>query len=138
MKYSVHKRNDGFGVEDEIGMRVCVCQFEVEATRIAAALELDGHREEIERLRSENARLSAAAGERWIPVSERLPENISGKRFSEKVLALVSDGDSGGERDIIICRRALNYWECQTAIAAGITHWQPLPEPPKESEVTNE
>ena len=56
---------------------------------------------------------------KWIPVSERLPDWRDGK-----VLVSTKYGFS-------ICERTVNgRWKGQHA--NWITHWMPLPEPPKE------
>jgi hypothetical protein len=58
-------------------------------------------------------------GSKWIPVSERLPDWRDGK-----VLVFTKYGFS-------ICERTVNgRWKGQHA--NWITHWMPLPEPPKE------
>ena len=52
---------------------------------------------------------------RWIPVSERLPDDCY-----EPVLTIDGDGD-------MCTRRRHKYsWAIR-----GVTHWMPLPEPPK-------
>lgn len=57
--------------------------------------------------------------QRWIPVTERLPDWRDGK-----VLVSTKYGFS-------ICERTVNgRWKGQHA--NWITHWMPLPEPPKE------
>jgi hypothetical protein len=64
--------------------------------------------------------------QRWIPVTERLPESL------DFVVALTTGGDR------IIAKRDKYGWlryggyECERL--RPITHWMPLPEPPKEVE----
>ena len=64
--------------------------------------------------------------DRWIPVTERLPESL------DFVVALTTGGDR------IIAKRDKYGWlryggyECERL--RPITHWMPLPEPPKEVE----
>ena len=71
--------------------------------------------------------------QQWIPVSERLPELIpcnAGTAYSEAVIVWTN-----GRKAMIavwdgidfLC--AADYWE---AWGENITHWMPLPEPPKE------
>lgn len=71
----------------------------------------------------------------WIPVAERLPDLIpcnAGTAYSEamivwtdgrKAMMAVWDG-----KDFICPRYYWDAWE------ENITHWMPLPEPPKEGE----
>ena len=49
--------------------------------------------------------------QKWIPVTERLPE-----KYGEHILVCYKDG-----------------WVCDqyTPVDDGVTHWMPLPEPPK-------
>ena len=80
-----------------------------------ARLDCPQHDSELERLRARLAELEAA--NRWIPVTERLPED------NRDVLALY-DGD------IIIAWFSKNCWK-RDAIEfyeriKGITHWRPL------------
>ena len=72
-------------------------------------------------------KVRAMEGPRWIPVTERLPFAESGN-VSEKVL--VTDG-----QDIAIAEW-FNFEMCEPFWSytgmGDITHWMPLPEPPKE------
>lgn len=67
----------------------------------------------------------------WIPVTERLPES--------GVCVLVTDGLEVGEgwiTEIINTKGHFSRWCCPTADIdvdrRPITHWMPLPQPPKE------
>lgn len=63
--------------------------------------------------------------ERWIPVSERLPENGS------DILVYCDDGE---ESRIVACNYDNGVWfDCvfnTVMVFKHITHWMPLPEPP--------
>ena len=60
------------------------------------------------------------AVQRWIPVTERLPEN------SNAVLCITRKGNPFvGRYD-----HKWNHWAVSGSVT--ITHWMPLPEPPKE------
>ena len=64
-------------------------------------------------------------GHKWIPVTERLPENDS------DVLAYLRIGDEGR---IYPANYASGMWfDCifNTPATESTTHWMPLPEPPK-------
>ena len=62
--------------------------------------------------------------ERWIPVTERLPENDEFV-FIAKAEAWVSKGLYVTER---------KRWELLSHDVVEVTHWRPLPAPPKEGE----
>lgn len=73
----------------------------------------------------------------WIPVTERLPEIDEKHHCSKDVLAYLKGGG--------MCFTALEenifgqaWFECERHPAIEeemiVTHWMPLPEPPKESE----
>ena len=76
------------------------------------------------------------AAQQWIPVSERLPEK-------ENTRYLVMVGEPYGKYswpDVAVFmpvkrRKKAWKWYMEPAginpIVAGITHWMPLPEPPK-------
>jgi hypothetical protein len=57
----------------------------------------------------------------WISVSERMPEALS--------WVLVADADA----DVWMAQRMPGYWAeaISTEALVDVTHWMPLPEPPK-------
>lgn len=57
---------------------------------------------------------------RWIPVTERLPE---------KNTAVIAVTDNG---IVFQCLYAYDGWDLWEGNEVHITHWMPLPEPPKE------
>ncbi len=72
-------------------------------------------------------------GNKWISVKDRLPE------YDRKVLVTdvrdgyisISELKAGG-------KGLKDYWECEDGMrlpVSEITHWMPLPEPPKEDAV---
>lgn len=72
---------------------------------------------------------------RWIPVTERLPELIpcnAGTAYSEAVIVW-TDGRKAmiAVWDGVDFLCAADYWD---AWGESITHWMPLPTPPKEKE----
>lgn len=66
------------------------------------------------------------AAQKWIPVTKRLPEN------EQDIIAYMDDGE---ESRIIPCNYSRGVWfDCMFDKKANhITHWMPLPEPPKEA-----
>ena len=76
-----------------------------------------------------NARLDAEDRQRWIPVTERLPFADSGD-VSQKVL--VTDGQDMATAEWFNFEMCEPFWS-YTGMG-DITHWMPLPEPPKEGE----
>ena len=62
------------------------------------------------------------AAQRWVPVSERLPENIS------NVLIL-----SRGEQLIASYHSKYSLWYVPFVDKPVVTHWMPLPKPPEVS-----
>ena len=100
--------------------------------------------QEIERLRGQNEKLREAAAiltkeaadlleRQWIPVTERMPEDC------DDVLALVSGlyGNCTFESTPMLCAWfGKDGWFCNEYPEwdnPGVTHWMPLPEPPKEA-----
>ena len=65
---------------------------------------------------------------RWIPVTERLP------LYGQDVLAVRTYGDGEKCQEVLMAHIAV--WNEETGAkwwnATNITHWMPLPEPPKE------
>jgi hypothetical protein len=70
--------------------------------------------------------IAEVAKPRWIPVTERLPEAESGD-ISKPVL--VTDGDCMAIAEWFNFEMCEPYWS-YTGMG-DITHWMPLPEPPK-------
>ena len=80
----------------------------------------------VRELESENARLKDA--QRWIPVSERLPE--------DRVTILAAFNN----REILTAKyykyyegfgSVENYWRIEGWHSGNVTHWMPLPQPPE-------
>lgn len=65
---------------------------------------------------------------KWIPVTERLP------LYGQDVLAVRTYGDGEKCQEVLMAHIAV--WNEETGKkwwnATNITHWMPLPEPPKE------
>ena len=79
----------------------------------------------------------------WISVKERLPEDDlpkDTKRLSIKVLVASSNGGKCGVRTLSRQRWVTNCYPLEyhkwewSRDARCITHWMPLPEPPKEDD----
>lgn len=110
-----------------------------------AADRIEAQAKEIEKLRGQNEQLREAAAlvakesaelleRRWIPVEERLPEN--GVPVLINYIAS-DDGKYHPDGTAVWTDYGCFWWEgsledCDTEVAVPITHWMPLPEPPKE------
>lgn len=98
--------------------------------------------QEIEKLRGQNEQLREAAAlvtkesaelleRRWIPVEERLPETESWGA-SKVVLGIVQNESGYPPPNPCFCVYLGNQQWTIRGRMATITHWMPLPEPPKE------
>ena len=107
-----------------------------QSTHIAAL------QQEIEKLRGQNEQLREAAAlvtkesaelleRRWIPVEERLPETESWGA-SKGVLGIVQNESGYPPPNPCFCVYLGNQQWTIRGRMATITHWMPLPEPPKE------
>lgn len=78
---------------------------------------------------------NGATMQRWIPVTERLPELTpcnAGTAYSEAVLIWTSGKKAMvGVWDGVDFNCPAGFWD---AAGERVTHWMPLPEPPKEDE----
>jgi len=65
----------------------------------------------------------------WISVNDRLPEQVSFVLCypNTKICLFGKLGDFGKERMFTSYNIDMEYWDNE----ASITHWMPLPEPPK-------
>jgi hypothetical protein len=72
---------------------------------------IPGFRKQIEELEAKN---------KWIPVTERLPEENT---------AVIAVDDNGNVFECLYAYDGWDLWDDNTII---VTHWMPLPEPPKE------
>lgn len=68
------------------------------------------------------------AEQKWIPVTERLPDEFS--EYLCRVIRPIPGGKYVRESRILWCDYDKS-WNCEGLI---VTHWMPLPEPPKEVE----
>ena len=86
------------------------------------------------RLKPRFLAICAARGEssqpRWIPVTERLPDAEYGD-VSERVL--VTDGKDVAIVEWFSFEECAPFWG-YTGFGKDVTHWMPLPEPPKEGQ----
>ena len=64
---------------------------------------------------------------KWIKVTDRLPP------IGQRVLVYQKDGVHGGNEIDIEERICCDFWRDQ-GLFCGITHWMPLPTPPKDEE----
>lgn len=76
---------------------------------------------------------------RWVPCSERLPEN--GVPVFINYIGS-NDGKYHPDATAVWTDHGCFWWEgsledCDTEVAVPITHWQPLPEPPEEGGAGN-
>lgn len=69
--------------------------------------------------------------EKWVPVTGRLPEVWRNDETSELVNYMIYSPDFGV--DIGNYHANAKKWLCM-ALPCTVTHWRPLPEPPKEVE----
>ena len=75
--------------------------------------------------------------QKWIPVTERLPENDYGKHWKERKYYLVRVNPSGLMYVAHYGYKEHNWWiddhDCVLSATSfkEVTHWMPLPEPPK-------
>jgi len=65
----------------------------------------------------------------WISVKERLPEQCKGKPFSKDVLLWCGTYAAVGAKSF--AKAGSDWWD-QSGNDPIVTHWMPLPEPPKE------
>lgn len=73
----------------------------------------------------------------WIPVTERLPktrESILGKKSSKVIVAFRFDDGTQGTDTAHTLNGEWVFEDHITVVARTITHWMPLPEPPKEEQ----
>ncbi|HBR1807399.1 TPA: DUF551 domain-containing protein [Klebsiella pneumoniae] len=63
---------------------------------------------------------------KWIPVSERIPDN------TEPVLCIEKRADFGTYGQPFVCWHDGGGWVGKTNYRPIVTHWMPLPNPPKE------
>lgn len=74
---------------------------------------------------------------RWIPVTERLPEtqeSILGKKSSKVIVAFHFDDGTQGTDTAHTLNGKWVFEDHIVVVARTITHWRPLPKPPKEEE----
>ena len=93
-----------------------------------------------EALKAENEALKEA--NRWIPVSERLPERPPDFIGNDGMLRFVSGGDylvADTENNVYEAHytfgcSSMNYFWYHNSLTPlqNVTHWRPLPEPPQK------
>lgn len=100
---------------------------------------LDAAADLIEKLTDRCARYAeeiavAQERQRWIPVTERLPEISNSWGVSDVVLCIISDPSGYPPPNPGLCVYLEDgRWTCHGQIVR-VTHWMPLPEGPEEVE----
>lgn len=92
-------------------------------TPIAESASLDRYKEA---LSFALAALREQEERRWIPVTERLPKP------NKLVLCLWESGDGEREHYGFATFQSHGVWYVSNEGMPKVTHWMPLPEPPKE------
>lgn len=68
--------------------------------------------------------------DKWIKVSDRLPEPIDGYTFSEMVLVAWFGGECAAVAEY--CHNTKRWLNRDNKIVVGVTHWQPIELPEEE------
>ena len=83
----------------------------------------------------ESYRNRMRAGNDWIPVTERPPEtrsSILGQKSSKVIVAFQFDDETQGTDTAHTLNGNWVFEDRITVVNRTVTHWMPLPEPPKE------
>ena len=91
------------------------------------SMKLHGDEAAIAGMKREIERMVVADKPRWIPISERLP-----KEEDEEVLVVAVNSFDKDDRWTAIDWLYCGTWQQHTIV----THWMPLPEPPKEDKTS--
>ena len=98
--------------------------------------EAESHNALVERLNKQIEVLSKTENTtHWIPVTKRLPktrESILGKKSSKVIVAFRFDDGTQGTDTAHTLNGEWVFEDHITVVARTITHWMPIPEPPKE------
>ena len=111
----------GCGHEHNCGVSGCAVMREATDRIVNQSTHIAALQQEIEKLRGQLPR--------WIPVEERLPEVWRNDETAELVNYMIYSPDFGV--DIGNYHAKAKKWLCM-ALPCTVTHWAPLPEPPKE------
>lgn len=76
---------------------------------------------------------------KWIPVTERLPEELPENKGKKVIGCIVAHDPYGNGKLVSQFRQRKwdnwdNKWYWSKIGGCTVTHWMPLPEPPKEVE----
>lgn len=70
----------------------------------------------------------------WISIKDEMPKespiDFLGVTASKKVLVAI---EFNGSRDITVGQTIYGKWDVESRHDVKVTHWMPLPEPPKRS-----
>jgi acetone carboxylase gamma subunit len=99
---------------------------------------IPGFRKKIEELEAKVA-TDNNVGSKWIPVTERLPEDLPENKGKKVINCIVAHSPyANGKLTSQFRQRKLdnwdNKWYWSKIGGCTVTHWMPLPEPPKEVE----
>lgn len=110
------------------------CQAANLRDRLKAIEDILGEEYDLDQLREVKSKINDPQGDGWISVGDRLPVGFDGMSICQNVIAYTVEGEVcpgwlNGETWHLLCGDDDHH----TKHGFGyVTHWRPLPEPPKE------
>ena len=118
-------------IEVDFDCEYCGREFRIDLYKYEDVKKLENYIEDLEsKLKAKDEEIEILKADKWISVEEMTPN-----KETECIIA----GDYGVESGYYLTYGIINnYWDCRdsdgerTRRVDEVTHWQPLPEPPKE------
>lgn len=113
------------------------CQAANLRDRLKAIEDILGEEYDLDQFREAATKINEPKGDGWVSVDDRLPVGFDGMSICQNVIAYTVEGEVctgwlNGETWHLLCGNDDRH----TKHGFGyVTHWRPLPEPPKEESV---